>query len=104
MKFYYVYLLECQTDKSWYIGYTEDLKTRIEDHQKGRGCRTTSMKKNWKLIYYESYLSKPDALGREKFLKGGSGRTYLKKQLVRYLNKKEVVFQDKTRDTLSLKY
>jgi putative endonuclease len=86
MKFYYVYLLECQTDKSWYIGYTGDLKTRVEDHQKGKGCRTTSMKKNWKLIYYESYLEKLDAVGREKFLKGGSGRTYLKKQLRNYLD------------------
>jgi putative endonuclease len=87
MKFHYVYLLECQNDKSWYIGYSEDLKKRINDHLKGRGCRTTSIKKNWKLIYYESYPNKADALGREKFLKGGSGRTYLKKQLKHYFEK-----------------
>jgi predicted GIY-YIG superfamily endonuclease len=43
------------------------------------------MKKDWHLVYYESYLNKADALGREKFLKGGSGRTYLKKQLKHYL-------------------
>lgn len=81
---FYVYLLECQDDKSWYIGYTEDLRTRVNDHQCGQGCRTTSMKKDWKLIYYESYINKTDALGREKFLKGGSGRVYLKKQLKHY--------------------
>ena len=84
MKFHYVYLIECQNDKFWYIGYTDDLKTRVEDHQRGRGCRTTSMKSNCELIYYESYLNKADALGREKFLKGGSGRKYLKKQLKHY--------------------
>ncbi len=84
MNLYYVYLLQCQVNKSWYIGYTDDLKTRIYEHQRGRGCRTTSIKKNWKLIYYESYLNKADALGREKFLKGGSGRKYLKKQLKHY--------------------
>ncbi|MFC1644789.1 GIY-YIG nuclease family protein [Patescibacteria group bacterium] len=84
MKFYYVYLLECQNDGSWYIGYASDLKTRVKDHQSGNGCRTTSMKKNWRLIYYESYLSKSDVIGREKFLKGGSGRKYLKKQLKNY--------------------
>jgi len=78
---FYVYLLECQKDKSWYIGYSEDLKKRIRDHQSGNGCRTTSMKKDWGLIYYESYHNKADALGRERFLKGGSGRIYLKKQL-----------------------
>ncbi|TSD02120.1 MAG: putative endonuclease [Parcubacteria group bacterium Athens0714_25] len=81
---YYAYLLECQNDNSWYIGYTNDLKTRVNDHQRGYGCRTTSLKKNWKLIYYEAYLNKADAVGREKFLKGGSGRTYLKKQLRHY--------------------
>lgn len=85
MSFYYVYLIECQDDKSWYIGYTDDLRTRIRNHQNGRGCRTTAMKNNWKLIYYESYLNKGDALGREKFLKGGSGRKYLNKQLRNYL-------------------
>lgn len=82
---FYVYLLECQKDKSWYVGYSEDLKKRIRDHQSGNGCRTTSMKKDWSLIYYESYQNKADALGREKFLKGGSGRAYLKKQLRHYL-------------------
>lgn len=81
---FYVYLLECQNDKSWYIGYSEDLKKRMQDHKSGNGCRTTSMKKEWELIYYESYLNKADALDREKFLKGGSGRIYLKKQNKHY--------------------
>ncbi len=84
---FYVYILECQQDKSWYIGYTSDLERRIKDHQSGYGCRTTSMKKDWKLIYYEAYLEKQDAIGREKFLKSGSGRKYLNKQLRNYLSK-----------------
>jgi len=42
------------------------------------------MKNNWQLIYYESYLKKSDTIGREKFLKGGAGRKYLKKQLKNY--------------------
>ena len=85
---FYVYLLECQQDKSWYIGYTSDLKRRINDHQNGYGCRTTAIKKNWKLIYYEAYTEKQDAIGREKFLKSGSGRKYLNKQLRNYLTLK----------------
>ncbi len=79
--FYFVYLLENQNDKSWYIGMTSDLKQRIKEHQSGKGGRTTKLKKNWKLIYFEGYLIKQDASGREKFLKSGSGRKYLKKQL-----------------------
>ncbi len=89
---YYVYLIECQDDKGWYIGYTSDLKRRLKEHQMGQGCLTTSKKQNWKLIYYEAYLDKFDAIGREKFLKGGSGRMYLKKQLKNYLLRKTMFF------------
>lgn len=84
---YYVYLLQCHNDKSWYIGFTSDLKKRITEHQGRYGCRTTSMKNDWRLIYHETYLNKLDALGREKFLKSESGRVYLKKQLKNFLNK-----------------
>jgi predicted GIY-YIG superfamily endonuclease len=41
----------------------------------------------WKLIYYEAYLEREDALGRERYLKSGSGRKFLKKQLRHYLLK-----------------
>lgn len=82
---YYVYILENQDDKSFYIGYTQNLKQRIKEHLSSRGCRTTKLKKNWKLIYFEGYIEKKDATGREKFLKGGSGRKYLNKQLKYYL-------------------
>jgi putative endonuclease len=84
---FYIYVLENQTDKSLYIGYTKDLKQRIKEHVNGHGCRTTSLKKNWKPIYFEGYIEKKDAIGREKFLKGGSGRKYLVKQLKHYLDK-----------------
>jgi len=83
--FYYVYLLENQNDKSWYIGMTLDLRQRLKEHQSGKGGRTTKLKKNWKLIYFEGYPEKQDAMGREEFLKSGSGRKYLKKQLSHYL-------------------
>lgn len=84
---YYVYLLENQNDQSWYIGYTSDISRRIKEHNSGRGGRTTRLKRDWGLIYYEMYLDEKDAEGREKFLKSGSGRKYLKKQLKNYLEK-----------------
>ena len=83
---FYVYLLENQNDKSWYIGFTADLEKRVLEHQNGSGARITRIKKDWELIYCEGYLNKDDAMGREKFLKSGSGRKYLKKQLLHYLN------------------
>ena len=82
---FYVYLLECADDKSWYIGYSANLKQRVERHQSGDGARTTKRKRNWRLIYYEAYRNEQDAKGRERFLKSGSGRAFLKKQLSHYL-------------------
>lgn len=82
---YFVYILENQNDKGWYIGFTTDLRRRVLEHQVGKGGRTTKLKHDWKLIYSEFYLNKKDAIGREKFLKSGSGRKYIKKQLKHYL-------------------
>lgn len=82
---YYTYLLENQKDKSWYIGYSSNLKKRVSDHISGNGAQTTKHKTDWKLIYYEAYLNKKDAEGRERFLKSGAGRKYIKKQLANYL-------------------
>lgn len=82
---HYVYLLENQNDKSWYIGFTQDIQQRFKEHNSGKGGRTTKLKPSWSLIYYEFYLNKNDAIGRERFLKSGAGRRFVKKQLKNYL-------------------
>jgi putative endonuclease len=83
---YYTYLLESTIDKSWYIGYSTDLRNRFTSHNKGEN-KATKNKKPWGLIYYEAYSNRLDAKKREIFLKSGSGRKYLKKQLQNYLYK-----------------
>ena len=83
---YFVYILENNNDKSWYIGFTSDLKRRVFEHQNGQGGRTTKIKKGWQLIYSESYINEKDARGRELFLKSGAGRRFLKRQLSNYLS------------------
>ena len=82
---YWIYVLESKNDKNWYIGYTSNLKKRLVEHQSGYGSQTTKKKSDWKLIYCEGYLNKKDAEGRERFLKSGSGRKYINKQLKNYL-------------------
>ena len=77
---YFVYVLENQLNGSFYIGYTANIRQRISDHQNGKGARVTKLKKCWKCIYFEAYTNQKAAIGREKFLKGGSGRKYLYKQ------------------------
>lgn len=81
---YYVYLLQSQTDQGWYIGYTSDLRRRIQEHNRG-DTKSITHRKPFTLIYYEAYLHKMDAIGRERFLKSGGGRRFLKKQLRNYL-------------------
>lgn len=85
IRMYWIYVLECQNDKSWYIGYTSNLRKRLVEHQSGYGSGTTKKKKDWKLIYCEGYLNIQDVKGREIFLRSGSGRRFLKKQLKNYL-------------------
>lgn len=81
---YVVYILEDKNDKTWYTGFTTNLKQRLRDHQAKRSPYT-SKKSDLKLIYAELYLDKKDALGREKFLKSGAGHRFLRKQLKNYL-------------------
>lgn len=80
---YVVYILEDTHDRTWYIGFTRNLKQRLNNHYNGYSPYT-SKKKKLKLIYAEMYLNKQDALGREKFLKSGSGHRFIKKQLANY--------------------
>ncbi len=71
---YYVYLLK-STDGKRYIGFTSDLRRRLKEHNTNSGNYTRGRK--WKLVYYEAYLSKKDALRREKALKDGRARYQL---------------------------
>jgi len=83
---FYIYILFSEKDRQLYIGYTPNLKARIEKHQKGF-VTATKFRRPIKLIYYESYLENLDAKRREIFLKGGKGHNELKIQLKEILRK-----------------
>ncbi len=83
---YFVYLLESVNTGKWYIGYTPAwVRKRLEKHNSG-AVQSTKAFKPRKLIYYEAYIDRKDATGREKFLKSGSGRKFLKRQIKNYLS------------------
>ena len=86
----YVYVLRSQMDSGFYIGYTNDLRARLRQHKAGKCC-ATAHRNPWKLIYYEAYLNHADAMGRERYLKSGAGRGFLKAQLRNYLAKYESI-------------
>ena len=77
---YYVYILQSLKDKRLYVGYSNDLKKRIEEHNKGK-VKSTSTRRPLKLICYEAYLTKKEAMHREKYLKGSDGRKNMKIRL-----------------------
>lgn len=75
-----MYVLLSEKDRDFYIGFTADLVKRISDHVAGRVESTTS-RRPLGLIHTESYLSEPDALRREKYLKSTKGRRTLRLML-----------------------
>lgn len=83
MRLYYVYILESLKDGNRYIGFTTDLKKRLEAHQKGLSF-STMPRKPFKLIYFEACLNYDDAIKREHYLKTTGGRRFLSKRLQEY--------------------
>ena len=82
---YYVYVLQSKKDEKWYTGYTDDLRKRFKEHNDGR-VYSTKGRGPFELIYYEACLNQRDATSREKYLKTGMGKRYLKNRLKRFLS------------------
>lgn len=85
MKYYYVYILQSESDKLFYTGYTNDLNRRINDHNGGR-VKSTSNRRPLKLVYWEGCLNQQDATSREKYLKTAWGKRYIKNRIKLFLN------------------
>ncbi|MEK7501900.1 MAG: GIY-YIG nuclease family protein [Patescibacteria group bacterium] len=81
---YYVYILRSEKDGSLYIGYTNDLKKRILEHNNGLSL-STKYKRPYKLIFYEAFINRVDAKHRETYFKSGWGFRSIKKLLKRSL-------------------
>lgn len=101
-KMYYVYVIQSQKDSRWYTGLTTDLRKRFNEHNSGK-VFSTKNRAPFKFIYYEACpvrndrylwhlisngacLNEYDARDREKYLKSGVGKRYLKNRLKRFLS------------------
>lgn len=65
---FYMYVLRSEVDQSYYVGSTNNLKRRFDEHNSGRSIYTKKLIP-WKLIYYESYSTYKLAYNREFALK-----------------------------------
>ncbi|MEK7143059.1 MAG: GIY-YIG nuclease family protein [Patescibacteria group bacterium] len=83
---YYVYVLKSKSDNKLYIGFTSDMRKRLEEHNAGENLSTRG-RRPFQLVYCEVYKSRKDALTREKKLKNfKNSYKELKKRILNSLN------------------
>jgi putative endonuclease len=77
---YFVYVLKSEIDGRLYKGQTCEIVKRIIQHNSGK-TKSTKGYKPWKLVYFETFETRDEAVLREKYFKTGSGREFLKGKL-----------------------
>jgi len=74
---YYAYILFSKKIDRYYIGSTGNLEDRLNRHNQGRSKATRSGAPEWKLVFFEEYSSRRDAVNREFYLKRMKSRKYI---------------------------
>ncbi|MEQ8712230.1 MAG: GIY-YIG nuclease family protein [Cyclobacteriaceae bacterium] len=74
---YFVYVLRSEVNGYFYVGMTADVNRRLNEHNTGKN-KSTRAYKPWKLFFYETLGSRKEARSREKYLKSGVGKEYIK--------------------------
>ena len=76
---FYVYVLKSRKNGKFYTGHTDDLKRRINDHNTRKDkTKFTCVNGPWDLVFFEIFNTRSEAMKREKALKSGKGREYIK--------------------------
>ncbi|MDX2112395.1 MAG: GIY-YIG nuclease family protein [Alphaproteobacteria bacterium] len=79
---WYVYIIRSiNFPDQLYYGVSEDLKTRLKDHNAGKSTHTAKFIP-WELVWYCAFPNKHKALEFEKYLKSHSGRAFAAKRLL----------------------
>ncbi len=81
---FWVYVLESKATGKRYVGQTNDLRSRVRQHNEPATNRSLFTGRDagpWILIHSERCASRAAALARERFLKGGQGREWLRARL-----------------------
>jgi len=77
---YYAYILYSESHNRYYKGHCENLDERIKQHNAGK-TRSIKAFRPWKLVYYETFPTREEAINREKYFKSSAGRKYLRIKL-----------------------
>ena len=73
---YYVYILYSSDLDQFYVGSTQDVVTRLEQHRSGRS-KSTSKTRDWKLCFTQEFSNRADAVRREREIKKKKSRKYI---------------------------
>jgi len=79
---YSVYVLYSSGYDKIYVGFTSNLEARLTHHNHPKNHGWTARYKPWKMIYHEHFISKKEAMIREKQLKSAAGRLFIKTNLL----------------------
>lgn len=80
---YYTYILRSlKTSGAIYIGYTSDLKSRLENHNSEKNNGYTKRHSPWKIESYMAFTEEEDAKRFEMYLKSTSGKAFMRKRLI----------------------
>ena len=77
---FFVYVLQSKSTGKFYVGQTQDLERRLDEHNRGL-ARYIRGQGPWGLIYREDHTTRGEAMRRERFLKSGQGRNWLRPKL-----------------------
>ena len=73
----FTYIVEC-SDHTLYTGWTNDLEKRIEAHNTGKGAKYTKTRRPVRLVYFETFATKEEAISREYHIKRMSRQEKIK--------------------------
>ena len=76
---YFVYFLLSEKNNDLYVGSSGDLESRVKAHNAGKS-KSTKAYRPWKLLGYERYVTRSEAMQREKFLKSHQQKDLLRKK------------------------
>ena len=77
---FYAYVLFSESHHRHYKGHCENLENRLKEHNAGK-TKSNKAFRPWKLVYFEEFQTREEAICREKYFKTAAGRKFLKNKL-----------------------
>jgi len=74
---FFVYVLKSLDHYQFYVGMTQNVQRRVDEHNKGR-TKSTKGWRPWVLFFFEEFADRAEARKREKYLKSGFGKQWIK--------------------------